>query len=108
MTTIPAGATGRGWACIVIIWDMPGSNRCSPFASIPPVILATGCERPQSRPWGFERRGEHHQQPKAWRSLARLTRYLLKLFGAEAMTLFVVAGFLLFLIQCLRLFDLVA
>jgi lipopolysaccharide export system permease protein len=37
--------------------------------------------------------------------LARLSRYLLGLFWSEAMALFAVAAFLLFLIQCLRLFD---
>lgn len=37
--------------------------------------------------------------------MARLSRYLLGLFWAEAMALFAVAAFLLFLIQCLRLFD---
>ena len=40
--------------------------------------------------------------------MARLSRYLLRLFTAEAMALFAVAAFLLFLIQCLRLFDLVS
>ena len=40
--------------------------------------------------------------------MARLTRYLLKLFWSEAMALFAVAAFLLFLIQCLRLFDVVS
>ena len=40
--------------------------------------------------------------------MARLSRYLLRLFSVEAMALFAVAAFLLFLIQCLRLFDLVA
>lgn len=40
--------------------------------------------------------------------MARLSRYLLRLFTAEAAALFAVAAFLLFLIQCLRLFDLVA
>lgn len=39
--------------------------------------------------------------------MARLSRYLLRLFAGEAMALFAVAAFLLFLIQCLRLFDLV-
>ncbi|HEX4298990.1 MAG TPA: LptF/LptG family permease [Devosia sp.] len=39
--------------------------------------------------------------------MARLSRYLLKLFVSEAMALFVIAAFLLFLIQCLRLFDIV-
>ena len=37
--------------------------------------------------------------------MARLSRYLLGLFWSEAMALFAVAAFLLFLIQCLRLFD---
>ena len=40
--------------------------------------------------------------------MARLTRYLLRLFWSEAMALFAVAAFLLFLIQCLRLFDVVS
>ena len=40
--------------------------------------------------------------------MARLSRYLLRLFSVEAMALFAVAAFLLFLIQCLRLFDLVS
>jgi lipopolysaccharide export system permease protein len=40
--------------------------------------------------------------------MARLSRYLLRLFSIEAMALFAVAAFLLFLIQCLRLFDLVS
>jgi lipopolysaccharide export system permease protein len=40
--------------------------------------------------------------------MARLSRYLLKLFSVEAMSLFAVAAILLFLIQCLRLFDLVS
>lgn len=40
--------------------------------------------------------------------MARLSRYLLRLFSTEAMALFAVAAFLLFLIQCLRLFDLVS
>lgn len=40
--------------------------------------------------------------------MARLSRYLLRLFWSEAMALFAVAAFLLFLIQCLRLFDLVS
>lgn len=40
--------------------------------------------------------------------MARLTRYLLRLFLSEAMALFVVAIFLLFLVQCFILFDLVA
>lgn len=40
--------------------------------------------------------------------MTRLSRYLLKLFWSEAMALFAVAAFLLFLIQCLRLFDLVS
>ncbi len=40
--------------------------------------------------------------------MARLSRYLLKLFWSEAMALFAVAALLLFLIQCLRLFDLVS
>jgi lipopolysaccharide export system permease protein len=40
--------------------------------------------------------------------MARLSRYLLRLFSTEAMALFGVAAFLLFLIQCLRLFDLVS
>jgi lipopolysaccharide export system permease protein len=40
--------------------------------------------------------------------MSRLSRYLLRLFTSEAMALFGVAAFLLFLIQCLRLFDVVA
>lgn len=40
--------------------------------------------------------------------MTRLSRYLLKLFWSQAMGLFAVAAFLLFLIQCLRLFDLVS
>lgn len=40
--------------------------------------------------------------------MARLSRYLSRLFWSEAMALFAVAAFLLFLIQCLRLFDLVS
>lgn len=40
--------------------------------------------------------------------MARLSRYLSRLFWSDAMALFVVAAFLLFLIQCLRLFDLVS
>lgn len=40
--------------------------------------------------------------------MGRLSRYLLRLFFSEAMALFAVAAFLLFLIQCLRLFDVVA
>jgi len=40
--------------------------------------------------------------------VARLSRYLARLFWSEAMGLFAVAAFLLFLIQCLRLFDLVS
>jgi lipopolysaccharide export system permease protein len=40
--------------------------------------------------------------------LARLTRYLLRLFWGESLALFGVAAFLLFLIQCLRLFDVVS
>ncbi len=40
--------------------------------------------------------------------MARLSRYLLRLFSVEAVALFAVAAFLLFLIQCLRLFDLVS
>lgn len=40
--------------------------------------------------------------------MARLSRYLLRLFWSDAMALFAVAVFLLFLIQCLRLFDLVS
>ena len=40
--------------------------------------------------------------------MARLSRYLLRLFWSEAMALFAVAAFLLFLIQCLRLFDVVS
>jgi len=40
--------------------------------------------------------------------MARLSRYLLRLFSLEALALFAVAVFLLFLIQCLRLFDLVS
>ncbi len=40
--------------------------------------------------------------------MTRLSRYLLRLFWSEAMALFAVAAFLLFLIQCLRLFDLVS
>ncbi len=40
--------------------------------------------------------------------MARLSRYLLKLFSVEAAALFAVAALLLFLIQCLRLFDLVS
>ncbi|HVX73021.1 MAG: LptF/LptG family permease [Devosia sp.] len=40
--------------------------------------------------------------------MARLSRYLARLFWSEAMALFAVAAFLLFLIQCLRLFDLVS
>jgi lipopolysaccharide export system permease protein len=40
--------------------------------------------------------------------MARLSRYLLRLFFVDAMALFAVAAVLLFLIQCLRLFDLVS
>lgn len=40
--------------------------------------------------------------------MARLSQYLLKLFASEALALFGVAAFLLFLIQCLRLFDIVS
>ncbi len=40
--------------------------------------------------------------------MARLSRYLLRLFSSEAAALFAVAAFLLFLIQCLRLFDVVS
>lgn len=40
--------------------------------------------------------------------MARLSRYLLGLFWSEAMALFAIAAFLLFLIQCLRLFDALA
>src|SRR3569832_1201443 len=40
--------------------------------------------------------------------MTRLSRYLLRLFWSEAMALFAVAAFLLLLIQCLRLFDLVS
>jgi lipopolysaccharide export system permease protein len=40
--------------------------------------------------------------------MARLSRYLLRLFSVQAMALFAVAAFLLFLIQCLRLFDVVS
>jgi len=40
--------------------------------------------------------------------MTRLSRYLLRLFWSQAMGLFAVAAFLLFLIQCLRLFDLVS
>ncbi|MEO8757503.1 MAG: LptF/LptG family permease [Devosia sp.] len=40
--------------------------------------------------------------------MSRLSLYLLRLFWSEAMALFAVAAFLLFLIQCLRLFDLVS
>lgn len=40
--------------------------------------------------------------------MARLSRYLLRLFWSDAMALFAVAAFLFFLIQCLRLFDLVS
>lgn len=40
--------------------------------------------------------------------MARLSRYLLKLFSFEALTLFGVAAILLFLVQCLRLFDVVS
>ncbi len=40
--------------------------------------------------------------------MGRLSRYLLRLFTVEAMALFGIAAFLLFLIQCLRLFDFVA
>lgn len=40
--------------------------------------------------------------------MAHLSRYLLRLLSFEALALFAVAGFLLFLIQCLRLFDLVS
>jgi len=39
--------------------------------------------------------------------MARLSRYLLRLFSSEAASLFAVAAFMLFLIQCLRLFDIV-
>jgi lipopolysaccharide export system permease protein len=38
----------------------------------------------------------------------RLSRYLARLFAADAMALFAVALFLLFLIQCLRSFDVVS
>lgn len=40
--------------------------------------------------------------------MARLSRYLLKLFSVEATSILAVAAILLFLIQCLRLFDLVS
>ncbi len=40
--------------------------------------------------------------------MGRLSQYLLRLFSVEAMALFGVAAFLLYLIQCLLLFDLVA
>lgn len=40
--------------------------------------------------------------------MARLSRYLIRLFTSEAMTLFAVAFFLLFLIQCLASFGLIA
>lgn len=40
--------------------------------------------------------------------MARLSRYLIRLFSIDALAIFAVAAFLLFLIQCLRLFDLVA
>lgn len=40
--------------------------------------------------------------------MARLSRYLLGLFSLEALALFGVAAFLLFLIQCLRVFDVVS
>ena len=40
--------------------------------------------------------------------MTRLSGYLLRLFSFEAMALFGVAAFMLFLIQCLRLFDLVS
>ncbi len=40
--------------------------------------------------------------------MRRLSRYLLGLFWADAMALFAIAAFLLFLIQCLRLFDAIA
>jgi lipopolysaccharide export system permease protein len=39
--------------------------------------------------------------------MGRLDRYLFRTFSIEALTLFSVAAFLLFLVQCLRLFDLV-
>jgi lipopolysaccharide export system permease protein len=40
--------------------------------------------------------------------MARLTRYLFTLFFRDTLALFGVAAFILYLVQCLRLFDLVA
>jgi lipopolysaccharide export system permease protein len=40
--------------------------------------------------------------------MTRLTRYLTRLFTADALALFAVAAFLLFLVQCLRSFDVIS
>ena len=40
--------------------------------------------------------------------MSRLSRYLLRIFWSEAMALFAVAAFLLYLIQCLRLIDVIS
>jgi lipopolysaccharide export system permease protein len=40
--------------------------------------------------------------------MARLSRYLIRLFLVDTLALFGVAAFLLYLIQCIRLFDIVA
>src|SRR3954454_6331956 len=53
-------------------------------------------------------KGRSDSRPDHRRQMSRLSRYLLRLFTSEAMALFAVAAFLLFLIQCLRLFDVVA
>jgi lipopolysaccharide export system permease protein len=65
--------------------------------------LAFAPDAPQTR--GDEYGGSSDPEFEAGRQLARLSRYLLGLFWSEAMALFAVAAFLLFLIQCLRLFD---
>ncbi len=71
-----------------------------------PRRLAIVIEPPQSPP-GTSGDG-YDSQPQVGRQMGRLSRYLLRLFFSEAMALFVVAAFLLFLIQCLRLFDVVS
>ncbi|MEO6015533.1 MAG: LptF/LptG family permease [Devosia sp.] len=87
---------------------MQGSNRSWRIASIPP---SSPCYRQRTNPVsapGDEARGIFDQQTQPQRQMSQLSRYLLRLFSAEAASLFGVAAFLLFLIQCLRLFDVVS
>src|SRR3569833_1156154 len=72
------------------IAQQPAGDR--PARRLPPCL----CRRTSPQSAAQRRQGQHYSGLYGRRQMARLSRYLARLFWSEAMALFAVAAFLLF------------